>query len=528
MPALAPVAVPDHPEEVFATLPFPHRQSAYEMGPTAYAVHNDKALVKAVSGPAGSGKSTIGTMEFMNLCQNSQIPVRGCVVRESYRQLQDSTKQTFMEWLGPWTVYHKGDNVAKVTLPGPDQMLQTHELYFRPCRRDEEAANFLSTEYSFIWFEEPVPAFLDPNRKVMGGGLSHKVFQFAFMRALRQGGTPWKEFFLSFNPPSRRHWCFTEFFPNSKMRPEAVKNFEKGVWKLFRMDRKENERHLIEGYYDLLTSVLSDELKARYVDGEVTNMYPGEAVYKTTKEQWNIVPRIPYVKGIPLVIGFDFGLTPCALITQIVPTKGGQKQWRWLREVQMWNSSLEDLLEHLTFTLKNDFPGASFRCWGDPTPLKTPNEVDARTPETVLMAHGYPTQGGIQDWFTRCESMKKRLSLAADGKPALVISEEGCPLATEGMLGGYRYPNSEAAMYLGRPVKNEFSHLINAGEYIATKEFSGDLMVLRQHSPVPSVQDEFERFKEVIAQQQMHLPLTSNTELMRQSGYMPGMNGMTV
>lgn len=83
-------------------------------------------------------------------------------------------------------------------------------------------------------------------------------------------------------------------------------------------------------------------------------------------------------------------------------------------------------------------------------------------------------------------------------------------------------------MYLGRPVKNEFSHLINAGEYIATKEFSGDLMVLRQHSPVPSVQDEFERFKEVIAQQQMHLPLTSNNELMRQSGYMPGMNGMTV
>ncbi len=217
--------------EILSTLEFPER--TYEMGPTAYAVHNSKALVKAVSGPAGSGKSTIGTMEFYNLCYHSKVPIRGCVVRESYRQLQDSTRHTFMEWLGKWSVYNKGTNVARLTIPGADGIERTHELYFRPCRRDEEAANFLSTEYSFIWFEEPVPAFLDPNRKVMGGGLSEKVFQFAFMRALRQGGTPWKEFFLSFNPRRRGTGPtppFTNRNPNAFRRIWRVGSSNCGRW----------------------------------------------------------------------------------------------------------------------------------------------------------------------------------------------------------------------------------------------------------------------------------------------------------
>jgi hypothetical protein len=503
--------------EILSTLQFPDK--TYEMGPTAYAVHNDKALVKAVSGPAGSGKSTIGTIEFYNLCFHSKVPIRGCVVRESYRQLQDSTRHTFMEWLGPWAVYNKGNNVARLTIPGADGITRTHELYFRPCRRDEEAANFLSTEYSFIWFEEPVPAFLDPNRKVMGGGLSEKVFQFAFMRALRQGGTPWKEFFLSFNPPSTRHWCYTTFY---KPKSERIqKNMESGKFKLWRMGREENERHLQEGYYDLLLDVLSDDLARRYVHGDVVSMYPGEAVYKETTEGWHITEKIPAIKGHPLIIGFDFGSTPCALITQVISTKGGQ-QWRWLRELQLWNASLENLLEELTYLLKTEYKGFSTVCWGDPTPLRTPSEIDARTPETVLEAYGYKTRGGIQDWFTRCESMKKRLSRAVDGKPALVISEAGCPLATEGMLGGYRYPNSDHGLMLGRPVKNEFSHLINAAEYIATREFQADMMTSRHQQPAPTAEDDFEQWKQRTRQRGQWKPLESPVLVV------PGVNGMTV
>ena len=69
----------------------------YNCNPSAAAFHQSEATVKAICGPMGSGKSVAVTMEFVRLCMESTVPINGVVMRESYRQLHDSTKKPVLE-----------------------------------------------------------------------------------------------------------------------------------------------------------------------------------------------------------------------------------------------------------------------------------------------------------------------------------------------------------------------------------------------------------------------------------------------
>jgi hypothetical protein len=428
--------------------------------PTAEAVHNSSAPVKAVCGPVGSGKSLIACWDFFFLCYESKVPIRGVVIREAYRELRDSTRATWMEWFRPITVYRERDEIAHITFQGKDGKTRTHELHFRSCRRPEEASKFLSTEFGFIWLEEVCPAF-SLSGGVVGGGLDRGIFEIALMR-VRQKGAPRHQIILTFNPPTTRHWAYELFF-----RPSPA-DLEKKGYKLWRIDRTENEANLPPGYYDRLRGTLSPDLYRRFVEGQVTTIYPGERVFPECIDDHHIVDALEPVAKVPLVLGFDYGLRPCALITQITPAG----QWRWLKELQVFNAGVETLIEYLVPLLNQDFPGFTWRCWDDPNAGGKRAETDAQAPRDLLAARGFRCQPGAVDLFTRIETMKQRFARSVGTEPAIVISRSGCPIAVEALLGGYRYPRSYDGRIGNKPLKNEFSDLIDAGEYIATGEFS--------------------------------------------------------
>ena len=128
-------------------------QVRYDPNASALIVHNAAEKIKAICGPVGSGKTSVACWEFWFLCYESTVPIRGLVLRSSYRELQDSTRKTFEEWFGFCCHYREADEQAVITLTGRDGKTRKHTLDFRACKREAEASKFLSTEYSFIWLE---------------------------------------------------------------------------------------------------------------------------------------------------------------------------------------------------------------------------------------------------------------------------------------------------------------------------------------------------------------------------------------
>jgi hypothetical protein len=419
-----------------------------------------------MSGPVGSGKSSWACFEFFFMMQEALEPLRFCVIRESYRQLHDSTRRTWDYWFGQFSRYLKQEETILVTVKNTEGHALTHELLLRHARRPEEASNFMSTEYAGFWFEEPVPA-LQVSEGVVGAGLSKEIFDMAGMR-LRQPEAHRVNILLTFNPPHRYHWVYREFWrPECKTAEEREAKMKELGYALFRQPAYENEKHLRAGYYKDLLNRLDPELAKRFVLGEPVTMYPGERVFPEAIEGMHFVERLEPIQDCPLVFGFDFGLTPACLITQVLPSG----RLICLLEIQLFNAGIDRLAEQLKGVVNEPrFKGLEWRSWGDPAGAQRA-QTDEKTCFGVLAEHGFPVSPGAQDWESRRLSVKQRFQRSYDGKPGILIDSNACPTLSEGLLGGYRYPRASDGRILPRPLKNQFSHLCDALQYICTGEF---------------------------------------------------------
>lgn len=76
---------------------------------------------------------------------------------------------------------------------------------------------------------------------------------------------------------------------------------------------------------------------------------------------------------------------------------------------------------------------------------------------------------GVQDPTRRIDAVMKLLSTNSGGTPNLLFNP-GLHMCNGGMIGGYHYPEKETQnQKINRPVKNQFSHIMDALEYVATK-----------------------------------------------------------
>lgn len=436
-------------------------ERTYNCHPSAKPFHESCAQVKALWGPMGSGKSLAAIMEFVFLCLESDVPVRGIVLRESYKQLRDSTLKTWMEWLGSCSRYLQSDHNLFLTLPNYRGEVLTHEMHFRHCRRVEEASDLLSTEYAFIWFEEPVPAY-QMESGVIGAGLPEGMFDLALTRQ-RQAGMHRLHIVLTFNPPSKFHWCDKRFLnvPRAKLEEIGFAHFWQPPY--------ENARNLPPNYYTRLEQQLGDDMVRRVVKGERVTQYAGERVFPLFHEHVHFVEDLKPNSNLPLTIGFDFGRTPVALIGQQL-TNGRVIE---LREVQLWGAGTEDLAEQLCNVLHDEFPGfTTYRCWGDPAGAD-PVQTDEKTCFSILRNKGFHLLPGARDWQSRWEAVHQRCErMGDDGKPAILVDRSRCPLLSEGLLGGYVYPKYASGLIGNRPIKNDFSHVCDALQYKMTGLFN--------------------------------------------------------
>lgn len=172
--------------------------------------------------------------------------------------------------------------------------------------------------------------------------------------------------------------------------------------------------------------------------------------------------------GIPLLLGWDFGLTPACIITQLVG-----RQLRILTEFIETAGSISKLAPVVWNHLQTNYlpwlhDEDSIRSYIDPAGFQKA-QTDERTCADVMREIGFrKIIPGPVVWEARRRAVEDFLTKTYGDGPALLIDEARCPILTEGFSGGYRYADKAVAIepVHVRPVKNKYSHPHDALQYV--------------------------------------------------------------
>ena len=447
------------------------KEIRYRASPALWTFHQDDSFVRGVMGPVGSGKSTACCWELFRRLQEQEPGPDGirrsrwAVVRNTYRELSDTTVKTWLDWFDDVGDFVNQDMVHRIKFADVEA-----ELLFRALDRPADVKKLLSLELTGAWVNEAreVP-------RAVVDMLQGRVGRYP---SKREGGPTWLGVIMDTNPPDSDHWWYRLF---EEVAPDG--------WRLFRQPSgrgadAENLENLPDGYYDRLQAGKDDEWIAVYVDGEYGFISEGRPVYPEFRDHLHVAKEsIEVLDGTPVVIGIDFGLTPAAVFGQ----RDVRGRWRWIHELVTEDMGAVRFGELLQNEMASRFPACEFQVWGDPAGDQRA-QTDETTPFQILRARGIKARPAPSNDFTlRRESVATPLSRLVDGEPGLLISPS-CTTLRKAMGGGYCYKRVQVTgdeRFHDKPDKNQYSHVADAAQYLMLGAGEGRA-ILKHHTPGPT------------------------------------------
>lgn len=418
--------------------------------------HNNDAFVRGIMGPFGSGKSVACTMEVLRRCMEQQPGPDGirrsrwAIVRNSYRELRDTTINTFNDWvppsLGTWR-----ETDLKYTLRFNDVEA---EILFRALDKPQDIKKLLSLELTGAWLNEAreIP-------KVIFEAVQGRVGRYP---AKRDGGPSWYGVIIDTNPPDEDHYFYRVF---EEDKPEG--------YMLYRQpsglsEEAENTENLPAGYYTRMIIGKDPEWIKVYVHGEYGYVQDGKVIYPEFNERAHICEEgeeYIFNPDLTLFIGVDFGLTPAAVFAQKTRMGG----WRILDELVTEDMGASRFAKELRHKIAREYPQADVEVWGDPAGMQRA-QTDEVTPFDVLNAHGVPAMPtNTNDFVVRRDSVGRVMQmLDMSGEPAYKMNRK-CRTLRKGKAGAYKYRRKLVAgdeRYVDVPDKNMYSHVCEAEQYL--------------------------------------------------------------
>jgi len=174
------------------------------------------------------------------------------------------------------------------------------------------------------------------------------------------------------------------------------------------------------------------------------------------------------IKGRPIYIGLDFGLTPACVVAQL--TVSGQLII--LDEITSTRSGIKQFLEVVKPYLAQTYPTNMVDAWYCDPAGNQGTQTDMKTPFDVMYENDIIPEEGEQNPDIRVESVKQLLNKMIDGSPAISISHKARMLR-KGFSGAYHYRRMKVSKerYADKPDKNEVSHVHDALQYLCTRLF---------------------------------------------------------
>lgn len=464
--------------------------------PTVQAFMDSPAFIRGLMGPFGSGKSTACIWELIQKgLQQTPGPdgvrrTRWCVVRQSYRQLEDSTIKSFLQWFPPYIygTWRSSDHsyLMKSLSAGAGEPAAEMEFSFRALDRPDQVGNLLSTEYTGAWVNEG----RDPPWAIINT-LSGRVGRYP---AKKDGGTTWNGIILDTNPPdSDSEWY--KFF-EEKDHSEAVAALNKvyramGLAELTvdtyrqcfkqpsgRAPNAENLGNLPAGYYERLAIGKSDDWIKVYVDGLYGFTMDGKAVfpeYLDTLHCPDDPAKLPKLNPeFTVTRSWDFGLTPACIFGQLFP------DGRWIVTDEMVSEDMgfDQFSDHVLDYSRRYMRGVVFEDVGDPAGRQRA-QTDTKTCFEIAHAKEIFMQSAPQTLQIRLEGTRKPMRMLVNGRPAFQIHPR-CRVTRKGLMGGYHYRRVQVTgeRYEDLPNKNRFSHPCDALTYQGAWHFGDSLRII--------------------------------------------------
>jgi hypothetical protein len=226
-------------------------------------------------------------------------------------------------------------------------------------------------------------------------------------------------------------------------------------------------------YYERLARGKNAAWIKRYVHAEYGDDPSGAAVFRGSfKRSFHVKPDLRPVHGFPILIGQDFGRSPCSLIAQA--DHAGRLSI--LEEVIAEDIGLE---LHVTRYLKprlytDRYAGHSFAAVGDPSGVAKGNFLE-ETSFDVLKRLGIPAfPASTNSLDPRIQAVETLLLQQRDGGPALLIDAERCPTLIKALSSEYRFSKTQAGVTKPLPDKTHpWSDVADALQYICLAMNSG-------------------------------------------------------
>lgn len=428
-----------------------------------------------VVGPVGSTKTTASLFKMIYeasrvaACKDGIRRSRFAVVRNTRQQLFDSTIKDFLKWFpdGQAGSFMKTDSTFHI------RMGNVHsEIMFRGLDDANDVRRLLSLQLTGAFMDEfreinedifsaltgrlgrYPDGMLVPHRPQWGKDAKGNPIQ----GCVDDNGKSMKRVWGSTNPPDMDtfwHTYLTEYDHNQV----------KVVLQPSGLSQEADWIHLLptDYYEDLMVGKAQDWINV-YVHGKWGESLSGKPVFKSFNLDLHVAkePLRPMrTDSRPLIIGFDFGLNPSAVVTQLdmfgrlmvlaAATSDGMGLTRFIQTV-------------LRPLLTSKFPGLQVVVVGDPAGVQRA-QTDERSCFDILKAEGFKAiPARTNSLVARIAAVDAYLMRQIEGKPGVIFDPEAKPIINA-MRGGYRYKVKKSGELEDQPEKNLHSHVADAFEY---------------------------------------------------------------
>lgn len=467
-------------------------QIDYQAEPTAAKFHASQAFVRSIMGPIGSGKSVACTLEMFAKAiaqepHNRVRKSRWAAIRNTYPELKSTTIKTFEDWFPSdiCRINWAPPITGHLKMPLPDGTTVEMEIMFLALDKPNDVKKLLSLELTGAWLNEvrEIP-------KQILDGATGRVGRYP---AKRRGGPTWSGIIMDTNPPDDDHWYYTlaeekkphgfEFF----QQPPALIRLEDGSY-LPNPDA-ENVINQPLGYEYWLRQVWGKDQDwiNVYIMGLYGSIHDGKPVYGEYNDAVHCsIEPLELYRGIPIQIGWDYGLTPACIAGQL----SSHGQLRILQEWTTEDMGIREFARDVVMPdLQNVYQGISISSVGDPAGNQR-SQTEAKSCMDILAEEGIRTEGApdaSNDVIARLDSVRFYMKgMDREGSPAFII-DPACKTLRRGFNGGYKYERVQVVgeeRYKEQPAKNKFSHPHDALQYLCAKLRHGLKIVRSPPRPV--------------------------------------------
>lgn len=443
-------------------------------GPVAAAFMASNASVRAIMGPIGSGKTSAALMDgVFRATQQKPSIIDGvryykrAIVRDTYRNLEATTIPSWHSWipstLGDWNGSPPMSHRIRFGLADGTIVDYWVEFIALGDQRIEDVMRG--------W--EGTDIYLNEADRLLREALIYARSRVGRYPSAAHGGPSWYGVLMDFNAPDTENWCYQD----------CVENPIEGL-QFFRQpsgfsSSAENLQNLPAGYYDKLATGQPDWFVRRMVRNEFGYSREGQPVYPEFSDSLHVAPQdLEPVRGLPLKIGADAGLTPAAAIGQELPNG----QWRILDElVAKPGAGMGPVrfAEELNWLLNNRYAGLKVGgAMADPASMFGGDKLAGETgtgndlawlqivaARTNIVWRPAPTN----KLSTRLDVKRVSLRRMIDGATPGYLLSPRCKVLRKGNNSAYCFRRVMVAgseRYHDEPDKNEYSHIQDAEQYL--------------------------------------------------------------